>query len=348
MTSHDNTPRFAAFLDLRDKRAVVAGAGAVAAHKAETLLRSGARVIVVAPDACVRVSELAAQGRIAYEARRFRDGDLDGADIAVAATDDRAVTVAVAAAARARRILVNVADDATLSSFVMAALVERAPLQIAISTGGASPVLARRIAATIEAAVPAAFGRLAALAADFRAEVRRRLPDVASRRRFWERVLDGPVAATLLAGDEASARQLLETELKGTQSMTTRYAFGKTVRTSYEDTLAAATAALATEGFGVLTEIDVAATLKKKLGKDMPPYKILGACNPQLAHRAIDAEPQIGTLLPCNVVVRVGGDGRTIVEIMDPRAVLQLVDRPEIAPIAAEVREKLERVLAAL
>lgn len=127
-----------------------------------------------------------------------------------------------------------------------------------------------------------------------------------------------------------------------------RYAFGRTVALTYEEALARATEALGKEGFGVLTEIDVAATLKKKLGKDMAPYKILGACNPQLAHRALEAEPQLGTLLPCNVVVRVDSGGSTVVEIMDPQAVLSLVDRPEIAPIAAEVRERLERVLAAL
>jgi uncharacterized protein (DUF302 family) len=130
--------------------------------------------------------------------------------------------------------------------------------------------------------------------------------------------------------------------------MSTRYAFGKNVKTSYDETLGLVTQALAMEGFGVLTEIDVAATLKKKLGKDMPPYMILGACNPQLAHRAIEAEPQIGTLLPCNVVVRVGADGATIVDIMDPNAVLELVDRPEIGAIASEVRQRLERVLASL
>ena len=126
-----------------------------------------------------------------------------------------------------------------------------------------------------------------------------------------------------------------------------KYAFGKTVSTPYEETLQRATAALAAEGFGVLTEIDVAATLKAKLGKDMEPYNILGACNPQFAHRAIEMEPQIGALLPCNVVVRVEG-GRTIVEIMDPHAVLSLVDKPGIATVAAEVRERLARVLAAL
>ena len=130
--------------------------------------------------------------------------------------------------------------------------------------------------------------------------------------------------------------------------MSVKYAFGKTVQMSYDEAIGRATEALAKEGFGVLTEIDVAATLKKKLGKEIPPYKILGACNPQFAHRALDIEPQIGALLPCNVVVRVDAGGKTIVEIMDPRAVLQLVGRPEIAAIAGEVRERLERVLASL
>ena len=130
--------------------------------------------------------------------------------------------------------------------------------------------------------------------------------------------------------------------------MPSKYAFGKTVAMEHEQAVERVTQELAKEGFGVLTEIDVAATLKKKLGKDMPPYRILGACNPQFAHRAIEAEPQIGALLPCNVVVRDDAAGKTIVEIMDPNAVLQLVERPEIAQIAAEVRKRLERVLAAL
>jgi uncharacterized protein (DUF302 family) len=126
------------------------------------------------------------------------------------------------------------------------------------------------------------------------------------------------------------------------------YAFGKTVATSYEETLRRAAEELAKEGFGVLSEIDVAATLKKKLGRDMPPYKILGACNPQFAHRAIEMEPQIGALLPCNVVVRVDDHGATVVEIMDPDAVLRLVNRPDVGEIAGEVRQRLVRVLAAL
>ena len=124
-----------------------------------------------------------------------------------------------------------------------------------------------------------------------------------------------------------------------------QYAFGKSVSAEFGPTVEKVTRELAKEGFGVLTEIDVAATLKKKLGVDTPPYKILGACNPQFAHKALQAEPQIGALLPCNVVVR-SEAGKTVVEIMDPLAVLGLVGRPEIEPIAREVRGRLERVLA--
>jgi uncharacterized protein (DUF302 family) len=130
--------------------------------------------------------------------------------------------------------------------------------------------------------------------------------------------------------------------------MDTKYGFGKTVALGFDAAVERVTQELQKEGFGVLTDIDVAATLKKKLGKDMTPYRILGACNPPLAHRALEAEPSIGLLLPCNVVVRQDAAGKVSVEIMDPNAVLELVDKPAIAQLAAEVRQKLERVLAAL
>ena len=107
-------------------------------------------------------------------------------------------------------------------------------------------------------------------------------------------------------------------------------------------------AELAKEGFGVLSEIDVQATLKKKLDVDRPPYVILGACNPKLAHQALEAEPSLGVFLPCNVDVFQGEDGATYVQAVRPDVMFRLVDNPKVQPIAAEVDAKLTRVLAAL
>jgi uroporphyrin-III C-methyltransferase/precorrin-2 dehydrogenase/sirohydrochlorin ferrochelatase len=202
-------PYFAAFLDLRDQPGIVVGGGAVAAGKVETLLRSGVRVTVIAPDLCVRLAELATLGAIRHEPRRFQPGDLLGAEIAIAATDDAAANEAVANSARALRIPVNVADDASRSTFIMPALVDRAPVQIAISTAGASPLLARKLRGIIEQAVPFAYGRLAALAARFREMTKAKIPERGARHRFWESVIDGPIAEEVLSGDEDKAAQML-------------------------------------------------------------------------------------------------------------------------------------------
>ena len=130
--------------------------------------------------------------------------------------------------------------------------------------------------------------------------------------------------------------------------MAVSYGFGTIVDTDFENTIFKVTEELQKEGFGVLTEIDVQATMKKKLDKDMGPYRILGACNPQLAHNAISNEPSIGLLLPCNVLVREDESGKIHVEFMDPGAVLNLVDNPNVETLASEVKSRLMRVMDAL
>lgn len=127
----------------------------------------------------------------------------------------------------------------------------------------------------------------------------------------------------------------------------TTYTFGTRLPVPLVEARPRVEAALKAEGFGILTEIDVQATLKAKLGVDWPPYLILGACNPPLAHRALTAEAAIGTLLPCNVVLR-EEQGGTIVEAMDPQAALGIVGSAAIEPVAAEAKARLERAIAAL
>ena len=130
--------------------------------------------------------------------------------------------------------------------------------------------------------------------------------------------------------------------------MQNRYGFGKVVSLRFDEAIERVTAELQKEGFSVLTEIDVAGTLRKKLDHDMPPYRILGACNPSLAKRAVTAEPSIGLLLPCNVVVRQDPAGAVHVELMDPGMMSQMTDDAQIAAPGVEVQQKMRKVMDAL
>ena len=130
--------------------------------------------------------------------------------------------------------------------------------------------------------------------------------------------------------------------------MENRYGFGKVVDLGFDEAISRVTAELQKEGFGILTEIDVAGTLKKKLDFDMPPYRILGACNPPFAKRAVTVEPTIGLLMPCNVVVRQDASGRVNVEFMDPGLMSQMTENSEIGALGAEVRQKMRKVMAAI
>ncbi len=198
------------FVDLKGKPCLVVGGGEVASRRCEQLLRAAGRVTVVAPERVPALQALHERGDIQYLPRSFIPQDLDGVFLVSAATDDGEVNREISRLAQAQGRLVNVVDDPGLCNFLMPSIVDRSPVQIAISTGGASPVLARLLRARLETLIPSAYGRLAALMADFRGRVKQRLPDQTARRRFWEVVLDGPIAEMLFAGQDRAALAALE------------------------------------------------------------------------------------------------------------------------------------------
>jgi uroporphyrin-III C-methyltransferase/precorrin-2 dehydrogenase/sirohydrochlorin ferrochelatase len=194
-----------AFLDIRDQRCLVVGGGAVAARKVSLLARSKGLITVVAPQLGEALARELAEGRITHRAKAFGPADVEGFSIAIAATDEQDVNEAVAAACRARHIPVNVVDQPRLCTFILPSVIERPPLTIAVSSGGASPVLARLLRARLETLIPAGYGRLAELARAFRDAVKARFP-FDERRRFWEHALQGPIAELVFSGREGEAR----------------------------------------------------------------------------------------------------------------------------------------------
>jgi uroporphyrin-III C-methyltransferase / precorrin-2 dehydrogenase / sirohydrochlorin ferrochelatase len=216
------------FLQLRSQSVVVVGGGRVAVRKVDLLRRSGAQVTVVAPELREELHKLVASGAVQHVAAKFAAEhlDRDAAVLVIAATDHHEVNVAVSAAARARRIPVNVVDDPALSTFIFPAIVDRSPIMVAVSSGGESPVLARRVREQIESLLPEKLGALARFMGERRKAVQRAL-GVLARRPFWERIVSGLVASRVLAGDEAGAEKAFESELR-TSHLTTSPATGRT------------------------------------------------------------------------------------------------------------------------
>lgn len=205
------------FFKLDGRPCLVVGGGVVAARRVALLRKAGGRVCVVAPQLCSELAELAAQGEIVHHARPFAGSDLDGVGVAIAATDDARVNADVSAQAQARSIPVNVVDNPDLCSFIVPSILDRSPVLVAVTTGGASPVLARQLRTRMETMIPAAYGRLASMIEEYREAAKQRFANPDDRRRFWEEVLEGPIAERVFSGREAEARRQIEAALaKGT------------------------------------------------------------------------------------------------------------------------------------
>jgi uroporphyrin-III C-methyltransferase/precorrin-2 dehydrogenase/sirohydrochlorin ferrochelatase len=197
------------FYDIKGKPCVVVGGGGVAARKIALLLQAGARITVVAPELGRETRDYVLEGSVEHIARAFQEDDLDACVLVIAATDDEIINRRVSDRAGTLNIPVNVVDNPDLCSFILPSIVDRSPVQIAVSTGGASPVLARLLRSRLENCTPAAYGRLASLVEGFRPQVKARFSTVEQRRVFWEEVLQGPIAEMVFAGRDELAREML-------------------------------------------------------------------------------------------------------------------------------------------
>ncbi|MBF8270884.1 MAG: sirohydrochlorin ferrochelatase, partial [Gammaproteobacteria bacterium] len=201
------------FLNIDGRRCLVVGGGVVASRKVNQLLKAGAHVVVAAPRLCPELERLRDSQVIEYLPTAFQEALLEGCELVIAATNDPAVNRQVSELAQRRHLPVNVVDNPALCSFIMPSVVDRDPIQIAVSTGGASPVLARLLRVRLETLIPTSYGKLATLMQSFRERVKRKFPESVTRRRFWEEVLQGPIAEMLFAGQERAALEALEQTL---------------------------------------------------------------------------------------------------------------------------------------
>jgi uroporphyrin-III C-methyltransferase/precorrin-2 dehydrogenase/sirohydrochlorin ferrochelatase len=209
---------FPVFFDLTGQRVLIVGGGEVALRKISLLERTGALITVVAPEIAPELMALAAAGKLKLAIREFEPADLDGARLVIVATSRRAVNRWIANLSESRNIPVNVVDDAQASRFIVPAIIDRDPVLVAISTGGTSPVLARRLRERLEALIPARIGELATWLKALRRASRRRLRDTDERRRFFEAVVDGPAARRFIDGDQPGAQRIAQQLLAATSA----------------------------------------------------------------------------------------------------------------------------------
>ena len=198
------------FLRIHNAPCLVVGGGAVALRKVELLLSAGASVTVVSESQDHRILNLVQQHKITHLKRGFSPDLVKGMHLVVAATDDRTVNQQVSETAMAQAIPVNVVDQPELSNFIVPSIVDRSPVIVAIGTGGTAPILARLLKSRLETLMPAAYGRLARLAGGFRQQVKTKFDSISERRRFWEHVLQGPIAELVFSGRDGEARDALE------------------------------------------------------------------------------------------------------------------------------------------
>ena len=199
--------RLPAFLDVKGKRCVVVGGGEVALRKATLLVRAGARLHVVAPDLCAALKTLCEQSGSLVCPIEFQPCCLGGATLVIAATDSLEVNTRVSEHAQTLGIPVNVVDQPELCTFIVPAIVDRSPILVAISSGGASPILARSIKGLIDSLLPARVDRLAALLRELRAAIKKKVPDFSQRTKFWEKILEGDIPELVYSGKEQEARE---------------------------------------------------------------------------------------------------------------------------------------------
>ncbi len=206
------------FMNVKGRKCLVVGGGKVASRKVFMLLRAGAAVTVVSPELCQDLEIRKNEAEIIHLPRGFEEGDLQDCRLVIAATNDETVNRTVSELAQQKGIPVNVVDAPDLCSFIVPSIIDRNPVQIAISTGGASPVLARLLRSRLETFIPSAYGRLARLVESFREKVKTKFSSSDEIRTFWEQILEGPVADNLIAGKDKMARELLENAVENAQA----------------------------------------------------------------------------------------------------------------------------------